>query len=81
MTTTPKKKIQLPDGRFTSKAVKEPIGVAGRNHPVELPAVDGGMESGARTRCWLRRRPEACGSDLANSWQPLRMKQNFRPAC
>ena len=45
---------------------KEPVGVAGADHPVELPAADGGLEGRARAGGRLHDRAQARRADAAH---------------
>ena len=49
-----------------SLVVKEPMGVAARDHAVELPDDDGGAEGRAGDRGGLHRDPQARGADAAH---------------
>ena len=57
--------LPVPDNAM-SLALREPIGVAGPDRPVELPAADGGVEAGAGDLRRLHDRAEAGRADAAH---------------
>ena len=57
-----------------------PLGVAGPDHPLELPAADGGVEDRARARDRQHRRAQAGRDDAADGADARRDHRRGRPA-
>ena len=63
-TTVPISALPAP-GEYLAYTLREPVGVVGSDHPVELPAADGGVEAGAGARVWLHGSAQARRADTA----------------
>ncbi len=59
-------------GEFLSYTVREPVGVGGADHPVELPAADGGVEAGPGAGRGLHAGAEGGGTDCRSRLCALR---------
>ena len=71
--------IPVPDNAM-SLALREPIGVAGPDHPVELPAADGGVEARAGDLRRLHDGAEAGRADAADRLALASQLRRRRPA-
>ena len=77
--TRPRRRASTSAG-YTSILRREPLGVAGLDRPVELPADDGGLEDRARAGRRQHRRAEAVGAHAAHRAAPRRARRRHLPA-
>ena len=78
--TIPISGVTAPGAAFHAYTRREPVGVVGPDHPVELPAADGGLEARAGAGDWLHGRAQAGRADAAVGAAPRRAAAGGRPA-